>query len=323
MNPSGTAAGLGLLSAASWGGSDFVGGLGARRAPTLLVVASGHFVSLLVLLALCLATHLALPASHDLLFAAIGGFEGAVGLTLFYRALAMGAMGLTAALTGLLTALVPVIFSLFHDGLPTQLSSVGLAMGLAAIWLITQSGTANSSAQPTAKHRVPHPVRGLGEKGGKAQLSNRAVSDESTNPESKPTTPPAAALLLGSLAGLGFGAQLIFFKLAAGGSILWVLTSTRAAGVTAMLLVILFMPPKTPWRGFWLCGILAGSLDTLGNLFYIQTTRYGRLDVAAMVCSLYPAGTILLAALILREWPTPRQFAGIGLALAAVALLSA
>jgi drug/metabolite transporter (DMT)-like permease len=284
MNPSGTAAGLGLLSATSWGGSDFVGGLGARRAPTLLVVASGHFVSLLVLLGLCRGTHLALPARHDLLFAAIGGFEGAIGLALFYRALAMGAMGLTAALTGLLTALVPVLFSLFHDGLPTPLTAAGLAMGLAAIWLITHSPAAKQARQASE-------------------------------------TPPIA-LILGAIAGLAFGAQLIFFKLAAGGSILWVLTSTRAAGVTAMLLVILVMPPKAPWRGFWLYGILAGSLDTIGNLFYIQTTRYGRLDVAALVCSLYPAGTILLAALVLREWPTRRQFAGIALALAAVALLS-
>jgi hypothetical protein len=47
MNPSGMAAGLGLLSAASWGGSDFVGGLGARRSPALLVVASGHFIKML------------------------------------------------------------------------------------------------------------------------------------------------------------------------------------------------------------------------------------------------------------------------------------
>jgi drug/metabolite transporter (DMT)-like permease len=285
MNSSGTAAGFGLLSAASWGGSDFVGGLGARRVPTLLIVASGHFVSLLVLLSLCLGTHLVLPARHDLLFAAIGGFEGAISVALFYRALAMGAMGLTAALTGLLTALVPVLFSLIHDGLPTPLTTAGLAMGLAAIWLITHTSAGNG-------------------------LKDKAAA-----------TPPAA-LLLGTLAGLGFGAQLIFFKLAAGGSILWVMTSTRAAGVTAMLLVILVMPPKAPWRGFWLFGILAGSLDTIGNLFYIQTTRYGRLDVAAMVCSLYPAGTILLAALVLREWPTIRQFAGIGLALAAVALLS-
>jgi drug/metabolite transporter (DMT)-like permease len=322
MNPSGTAAGLGLLSAASWGGSDFVGGLGARRAPTLLVVASGHFVTLLVLLALCLGTHLTLPARHDLLFAAIGGFEGAVSLAIFYRALAMGAMGLTAALTGLLTALVPVLFSLFHDGMPTLLTAAGLAMGLAAIWLITHSPDTTESGQSTAKLPVPHPFRARGEKDGKAQHSTRPDLEEKSNPEAKATATPPAALLLGAFAGLGFGAQLIFFKLAAGGSILWVLTSTRAAGVTAMLLVLLVMPPTRPWRGFWLFGILAGSLDTLGNLFYIQTTRHGRLDVAAMVCSLYPAGTILLAALILREWPTSRQFAGIALALAAVALLS-
>jgi drug/metabolite transporter (DMT)-like permease len=282
VNPPVTA-GLGLLSAASWGGSDFIGSLGARRAPVLLVVASGHLVSLLVLLAVCLGTHLILPGRHDLLFAAIGGFEGAIALALFYRALAMGAMGLTAALTGLLTALVPVLFSLLHDGLPTPVTAVGLAMGLAAIWLITHSPAAN---------------------------------------ETKAAGTPPGALLPAALAGLGFGTQLILFKFASGGGILWIMTSARAAGVAAMLVVLLVMPPKVVWRGFWLFGILAGSLDTVGNLFYIQTTRVGRLDVAAMVCSLYPAGTILLAAFVLQEWPTRRQFAGIALALAAVALLS-
>jgi len=89
------------------------------------------------------------------------------------------------------------------------------------------------------------------------------------------------------------------------------------------VIVLAIRPPKAPWRGFWLTGIAAGLLDTAGNLFYIQATRVGRLDVAAIVCSMYPAGTILLAAIVLREWPTVRQFLGIGLALAAVALLSA
>jgi drug/metabolite transporter (DMT)-like permease len=69
-------------------------------------------------------------------------------------------------------------------------------------------------------------------------------------------------------------------------------------------------------------GIVAGALDTIGNLFYFQASRFGRLDVAALVCSLYPAGTILLAALVLREWPTRRQVAGMALALCAVVLLS-
>jgi drug/metabolite transporter (DMT)-like permease len=124
------------------------------------------------------------------------------------------------------------------------------------------------------------------------------------------------------MAGLGFGTQLILFKVASGGSLLWIMTAARAAGVTAMLLLLVVMPPKAPWRGFWLYGVLAGLLDTLGNLLYIQTTRLGRLDVAAVVCSLYPASTILLAAVVLREWPSRRQIAGIALALAAVALLS-
>jgi drug/metabolite transporter (DMT)-like permease len=273
-----------LLSAASWGGSDFVGGLGARRSPVLLIVVSGHFVTLLALLAVCLGGHFPLPGRHDLLFSAAGGFEGALALALFYRALAIGAMGLTAALTGLLTALVPVLFSLLHDGLPTPGTAFGLVMGLAAVWLITHAPDANAAP---GHHGTP--VR---------------------------------ALLLGALAGLGFGVQLVLFKFAAGGGILWIMASARAAGVTAMLLVILFSLPSRPWQGFWLYGVLAGAFDTLGNLLYIKTTQFGRLDVAAMICSLYPAGTILLAALVLRERPTQRQFAGIGLALAAVVLLS-
>ena len=285
MNGSGTAAGLGLLSATTWGGSDFVGGVGARRAPALLIVASGHIVSLFLLLALCRAMGIAIPGSSFLLYAALGGFEGSLALAVFYRALAMGAMGLTAALTGLLTALVPVAFSILHDGLPTPLTAIGLAMGLAAIWLITR--TSSPKGTDTAA----------------------------------PSTPPAA-LVLGALAGIGFGTQLILFKMASGGGILWAMTSARAAGVAALILVIAAVPPKAPWRGFWLTGILAGTLDTLGNLFYIQATRFGRLDVAAVVCSLYPGGTILLAALVLRELPTRRQMAGIAVALAAVALLS-
>ncbi|MGA2635146.1 MAG: DMT family transporter [Terracidiphilus sp.] len=280
MNSSGAAAGLGLVSAATWGGSDFVGGLGARRSPALLVAASGHIFSVLVLLAICLGIHLPLPASRYLFYAALGGFEGSIALAIFYRALAMGTMGLTAALTGLLTALIPVLFSLIHDGLPTPLTAAGLAMGLLAIWLITRSPAVGGA-----------------------------------------NTPPTA-LLLATLAGIGFGTQLTLFKFANPGGILWTLTSARAAGSISLILVIVAIPPKGKWDGFWLTGIAAGALDTIGILFFLRATQIGRLDVAALVCSLYPAGTILLAALLLHEWPSRRQFAGIALALAAVALLS-
>ena len=113
-----------------------------------------------------------------------------------------------------------------------------------------------------------------------------------------------------------------FFKFANPGGILWTLPSARAAGSISLILVIVAIPPKGKWDGFWLTGIAAGALDTIGILFFLRATQIGRLDVAALVCSLYPAGTILLAALVLREWPSRRKFAGIALALAAIALLS-
>lgn len=281
MSSSGAAAGFGLLSAASWGGSDFAGGWGARRASSLLITASGQIVSLAALLLVCLALRLTVPAASYLIYSAIGGFEGALALAVFYRALSMGAMGLTAALTGLMTALVPVLFELFQTGLPSAITGAGLAAGLAAIWLISHTPT---------------------------------TVDASTS---------RRALLLGASAGVGFGVQLILFKMAAAGGVLWALTSGRIAGVAAILIAVAFAPPQRPWSGFWLAGIVSGALDTVGNLFYMLTSQLGRLDVAAVICSLYPAGTILLAGIILRERPTKRQLVGMGLALAAVALLSA
>jgi drug/metabolite transporter (DMT)-like permease len=189
-------------------------------------------------------------------------------------------MGVTAALTGLLTALIPVLFSLARYGAPSALTAAGLAAGCAAIWLIT--------------HR----------------------------PESTRAATPARALLLGALAGAGFGMQLVFFKMADGASLLGIMTVARVAGVTALALVLLWTRPRSAGRGFLLAGAVSGILDTAGNLFYLRAVQLGRLDSAAVICSLYPAGTILLAAILLRERPSRRQVAGMALALGAVALLS-
>jgi drug/metabolite transporter (DMT)-like permease len=127
---------------------------------------------------------------------------------------------------------------------------------------------------------------------------------------------------------------LILLKMAGAVSILWIMTFVRAAGVLGLVVVLLAVARKELWKttqngsqgglrsSILGLGILAGSLDTLGNLFYMLASRLGRLDVAALVCSLYPGGTILLAMIVLGEKPSRRQVAGIALALAAVALLS-
>ena len=295
--------GLGLVAASTWGGSDFAGGIGARRSPALLVTASGHLVTLLVLLAVCGFGALPVPHRAEFLEGALGGLEGSLALVAFYRALAMGAMGLTAALTGLMTALVPVLFGLWSEGLPEPLAIAGLVLGCLAIWLVCYSGGYSS-----------------GHSDG-------------------PNTPPLA-LLLGAISGAGFGLQLILLKLAAKDGVLWALTSARIGGVLAMAAILLFAWPrqngnvlqtgirlnrnheKRVWTGFWGLGILAGSLDTIGNIGYTVAAHTGRLDLAAMVSSLYPGFTILLAAAVLSERPSGRQTLGMAVALASVVLLS-
>ncbi len=268
-----------MVAATTWGGSDFAGGLGARRSPALLVVASGHVVTLILLLAVCGFWHLPVPGHVEFLEGAIGGLEGSLALASFYRALAMGAMGLTAALTGLLTALVPVLFGLWSDGLPAPLAIGGLLLGCLAIWMIA--------------HSPGH------------------------------TTPPAA-LILGAVSGAGFGLQLILLKLASQGGVIWALTSARMGGVAGLLAVLAFAwPGRDGLRSrFWWMGIVAGALDTIGNVGYTIAAHTGRLDIAAMVSSLYPGFTILLAAIVLRERPTRRQTLGMAVALASVLMLS-
>ena len=220
-------------------------------------------------------------------------FGGALALAAFYRALAMGSMGLTAALTGLLTALVPILFGLWNDGLPAPLALGGLLLGCVAIWMIAHSPGYS--------------------------------------------TPPAA-LMLGAISGIGFGLQLILLKLASADGVLWALTSARLGGVAglSLVLVVTWMlfklrtlkagrqeaGPTVRLTGFWRMGILAGVLDTIGNVGFTVAAHAGRLDIAAVVSSLYPGFTIILAAIILRERPSGRQACGMALALASVVLLS-
>jgi uncharacterized membrane protein len=72
----------------------------------------------------------------------------------------------------------------------------------------------------------------------------------------------------------------------------------------------------------WL-GVTAGLLDVAGNLFYMAATRLGRMDVAAVLASLYPAATIVLAMVLLRERATRSQALGMALAMLAVLLIAA
>jgi drug/metabolite transporter (DMT)-like permease len=300
---------LGLTAAALWGISDFLGGVAARRASAILIVAIAHGLSLALLVVTAAVLHVHRPGEGIALWGLIAGLTGGGAVILFYRALALGEMGLTAALTGLLTALVPVAVSWRLEGRPSGTQLAGFVIAAAAICLIAY--------QPP---REPGVVPG--------------------------SAPHRGALLLATLAGFGFGAFLVASKYAspphAGyAAVLWPLAYSRFASASLAWTIVLalnlgrrmrtgsqrgFVDKSEAVRGNFprvlLLAGTAGILEVIGNLVYMLSTLAGRLDVAAVLSSLYPAGTILLAVALLKERATPSKTLGMVLALLAVVVIS-
>ncbi len=284
-------ASIALLSAASWGAADFCGGVAARRMSPYQAVAVAHIFSLVTVLALIFALHLP-AASHQTLVAGLAaGVTGGAGLMLFYEALSYGAMGLTAAIAGVLTAAVPVIFGLLTEGLPKAHQLLGFLAAIVSIWLI--------AAAPSA------------------------------------TRPTRRTLWLGAISGLCFGTYFITLKFAAAGGtsvgvVFWAMaysrvTSATLAGAVCLWVWLRSKAGRTSSRWGWQALVLAlavGILDTGGNVLYMMAAHQGRLDIAAVLSSLYPAATILLAAAFLKERTSRGQAAGMVLAMGAVALIA-
>jgi drug/metabolite transporter (DMT)-like permease len=129
---------------------------------------------------------------------------------------------------------------------------------------------------------------------------------------------------LAILGGIGFGLFLVFAGQIGNTAVFWPLVAARAASTTMMALVSLRrkLPLPTNDPGLRLPVLMAGGLDAFGNVFYVLASQAGRLDVAAVLSSLYPAMTILLAALILKEHIGRIQLIGIVLALVAISLIA-
>jgi drug/metabolite transporter (DMT)-like permease len=128
---------------------------------------------------------------------------------------------------------------------------------------------------------------------------------------------------LALFAGAMFGLLLISGKEAGRYAVLWPLVSARAAS-TVMMFTIVALSPRdpNPLRPALILILLSGVLDTTANAMFIAATRHGRLDVSAVLSSLYPASTVILAWLLLKEKISRTQGVGIAGALIAVALIS-
>jgi drug/metabolite transporter (DMT)-like permease len=129
---------------------------------------------------------------------------------------------------------------------------------------------------------------------------------------------------LAIVAGIGFGGFLLVIKLAGSEAVFWPLVSARAASFLLMLAITVIRGGD--WkhsRGSVSYMLLAGILDSGANALYVAAAQRGRLDVAAVLSSLYPASTVMLARLVLKERLSRQQRVGMAAALIAVSLIAA
>jgi len=272
----------GLMSALIWGAGDFAGGIASRKTGAFRVVLFGEVVGMLILVPVALAVGEAIPDTMSWIQAAMAGALGTLGLVLLYHALATGTMSIAAPVSALTAALLPVIIGSFSEGIPGGSVLMGFAFALSAVWLVSRN-------HEEPRHILAH----------------------------------LADLRLPLFAGVGFGCYFVLMHSAARASTLWPMVASRGAGLAVIALFMLlrrdsYHVPRSVWPFIALNGIL----DIGGNAFYILAGQMGRLDVSAVLSSLFPGATIILAQLILKERLSRMQWLGIGAALVAIVLFA-
>jgi len=229
-----------------------------------------------------------IPALPVLAWAGAAGVGGAIGLMALYQALAIGVMGIAAPVSALVAATMPVIFAALSQGLPTGWQLAGFGLAMVAVWFVSRP------AGPALPGGRNHP-RGLG---------------------------------LAFLAGIGFGCFYIFISRARSDAVFWPLAASQCI---TLLTVLAFAGGVALARrnggGAMAIRIvplmlLAGLLDAGGNAFFLLAEHAGRLDVAAVLASLYPASTVVLARIVLNERVSSTQAVGIVAALASIPLIA-
>ncbi len=266
MDPQTSVVVLGLASAVAWGSADFGGGIAGRRAPLFGVILLTQLAGCGLALVLAVLRHESIPGGSNALIAVVAGAIGVVGIWALYRGLATGRMGVVAPISGVLSAVVPVTAGIVLQGLPGPAALLGIALAVVAVVLVSSAPSGIGLAPQARIAGLPADVAIALVAGSSLGLLNVVVSRFS----------PGAVF-----------APLVLVRL------------TEAA-----VMVILIRSAGRAWRvprPVWPIVLATGGLDMAGNGLFILAAQAGRLDIAAVLSSMYPVSTLVLAAIVLRE----------------------
>jgi drug/metabolite transporter (DMT)-like permease len=276
---------LALAASAAWGGADFLGGRASRGMGALGVATVSKLIGAAGLAVVCLVAA-DVPSRTEAGWAVAAGLCGAVGLVELYRALALGPMSLVAPLTACGGA-VPVVVALASGDVPEPLTSAGLFVAFAGAVVVSRPADPGAATPGMERAALVHSLVAAGALGlGLTFLQQAAMA-------------PGDATL-----GLSLAAALT-----TAGVLLVACASRRA----------LEAPPALLLPAVAGCGVL----DVTANVLFAQASADGEAAAVAVLASLYPLATVLLARVWLGERISARQGAGVLAAMAGVAAIAA
>jgi drug/metabolite transporter (DMT)-like permease len=302
---------LALVSALGYGSSDFAAGLATRAASVIQV-------TLLACVAACALVLAALPFAASpgpsraaLAWGATAGGSGTLGGIALYLGFRYAAFSVAAPLSAVGTAGFSVLAGLLWGERPSTLALTGIALALPAIIGVSASAGEGEGALPVSADDAGRGTEDAGQATGEDRTHGHAGR-------------PAAGVAAGLIAGACFALLLIGLARAGSGSGLWPAAAAGVAGlavaVTAAAVTGNLRLPRG--RPGWL-SVFTGVTGAAGTVCYFYATHHGLLAVVAVLTSLYPASTIVLARITLGERLTGLRLAGLLLAGGCVALIAA
>ena len=276
---------LAVAASVSWGFSDFLGGLTSRRLSLLSVLLISQSVGLVMVLPGVLMSDQA-PVDGPARLSAIGGsLAGLVGIAALYRAIAIGVVSIAAPISAT-GAVIPVAVGALRGETTSGWQEIG--MGLAILGVVLAAWTAGDPMHTSA---TSHQGR--------------------------------AGTGFALLAAAGFGGFFVLLHDASTYSVVWATFVQRLTSVSVLLVASLIVRPSLAvgWRRT--PQLLAiGVLDQGANLLYGFASTVGLVSLAAVLASLFPVVTVVLARAILHERLSRTQQTGVACALAGVALIA-
>ena len=278
---------LALLASLVWGTSDFIGGMAARRLGVRPLVLCSQAIGLTTLLLVVSAAGLWETSAGSLAWGVSGGLVGIAALGAFYRGLAIGPMGLVSPIAGI-GVLVPFVAGLARGEQPTPLQLAGAAVAVLGVAIAARPREAGAA---TRGRLVP--------------------------------------VLLGLTSAAGFGLVLLAVQEGSRSSIAMTLLWMRVSSVTTLGVGALLLRRSArrfvdwPGRSDVPALVAVGTFDLGANALFAVAGRGQLLSVVAVLSSLYPAVTALLAWQVLHERLGRTQTVGVVAIVVGVVLLAA